>query len=34
MLSRPAALREIEIDSFGQIQSLAKLELDKIPMTG
>jgi hypothetical protein len=31
MLNRPTALREIEIDSTGQVQSIAKLDLDKLP---
>lgn len=34
LLSRPAALREIELDSMGQVQSMAKLDMDKMPTTG
>lgn len=33
LLSRPLTMREIEIDSDGNVQSIAKLDFDKAPIT-
>lgn len=34
LLNKPSGVREIELDSLGQVQSMAKLDLEKMPMSG